>query len=349
MALGRKIGLSYSINTRADKPSIFRVTFRGNVKPRRHPDRIKKRCVLAESRACHVYDLTTDSSHFAVGPGRLVVHNTDSVMVKMKGASCAQATAEGTRLANLMTRTIFPAPIELEYEKVWSAYLLYKKKSYCGLLDGNFTASGMELVRTDTAPVVTDAQRTCATHALHGRVQQAIQHLADVLKKVRAERNLEHDLDPFVRCAAITKAPGEYADPKPAHVAVAMRIVGAAKGDRIPYIVREGQEDRIADRCLHPLEWDAEKHAIDRAHYAYTIQHAVEPWLRAAAGADQDLHAALDAACNADRRTTFMPAHAPLAKLWGVQNAQRKRVAQPAQGAPDGKRQALMSVLFKPL
>ena len=276
----------------------------------------------------------------------VVYGDTDSIMVKMVGATCKQAEREGERLAHVLNSLYFPYPIELEYEKLWEAYLIYKKKAYCGLRNGVFTASGMELVRTDTPPIVADCQRTCAMKALHGCVPDAIAHYREVMQLVRAEYNVERDLQPYVRMATLTKTPSDYASPKPAHVAVAMRVVGSQKGDRIPFVVRAGDEARVADRSLHVSEFKKDIHYIDRPHYSNSIQTAVEPWLRAAAGDDPDLLRALSEASGAARGTTFVHPNAPLASFLNIQSTQRKRVKPPPSqnNHRPKKRQATLSL-----
>lgn len=97
----------------------------------RHTHTIKKVANLPPA-AQYVYDLTTASHHFQAGPGHLVVHNTDSVMVDFK-ASLADSFKLGEEAAERVTG-IFKAPIMLEFEKVFSPYLLFSKKRYCGLM-----------------------------------------------------------------------------------------------------------------------------------------------------------------------------------------------------------------------
>ena len=149
------------------------------------------------------------------------------------------------------------------------------------------------------------------------------------MQRVRAEVDVERDLQPFVRMATLTKPPTAYAYPRPPHVAVAGRLQGPQRGDRISFVVRDGPEAGVADRSLHVSEWKKGKHHIDRRHYSTSIQQAVEPWLRAAAGDDMDLQQALDDACGAARGTSFVHPNAPLASFLGIKSTQRKRVEPP--------------------
>lgn len=136
-----------------------------------------------------VYDLETESHHFHVGPGNLVVHNTDSVMIFWNEDMAVEAAfARGEEAAAAITamlregkvaglggaggslnsvgslegspaRNIAAAAnaVELTNEKVYMPYLLDKKKRYAGikhtLEKGGFKSEldmkGIDAVRRD--------------------------------------------------------------------------------------------------------------------------------------------------------------------------------------------------------
>jgi DNA polymerase delta subunit 1 len=163
--LGRKLGYNVSINTRIDKVNVFRQTWTKSLQ-RKSPIKIKKLECLGETDG-YVYDLTTKSHHFHVGPGDLVVHNTDSVMVEFDvgnrtGKEAIEYSWEiGERAAEECTK-LFKAPNNLELEKVYCPYFLYSKKRYAAKLwtkgkDGNMNmdyidVKGLQLVRRDNTP-----------------------------------------------------------------------------------------------------------------------------------------------------------------------------------------------------
>jgi len=108
----------------------------------------------------YVYDVETASHHFAVGPGEMVVHNTDSVMIAFnKGdddAAFRRAFAESHRLAGAVTEHIGRKEVILEFEKVFWPYALWDtKKKYAGIkyekLDkpGKYAKKGLPSVRRD--------------------------------------------------------------------------------------------------------------------------------------------------------------------------------------------------------
>ena len=127
-------------------------------------------CVTAisasESIETHyVYDLTTENHHFQAGIGSMIVHNTDSVMVRFdtgkdRGQKALERSFElGVEAADKISAT-FKAPIELEFEKVYWPYLLFSKKRYAGLMytkpekPDYIDAKGIQLVRRDNCPFV---------------------------------------------------------------------------------------------------------------------------------------------------------------------------------------------------
>lgn len=163
--LGRRLGYHVSVNTRTDKPDIFRQTWTIS-KQRKNKTAIKKLETLGSTEG-YVYDLTTESHHFHVGPGDLVVHNTDSVMVEFdvgdrKGEEAIAYSWELGERAAEECSALFKKPNNLELEKVYWPYFLYSKKRYAAKLwtKGKDDAmhmdyvdvKGLQLVRRDNTP-----------------------------------------------------------------------------------------------------------------------------------------------------------------------------------------------------
>lgn len=74
---------------------------------------------LCMSQHEYVYDLTTENHHFQAGVGELVVHNTDSVFVKLPGhrdVEFKDLFALGAEIATGAT-ALFRPPVQLEFEK----------------------------------------------------------------------------------------------------------------------------------------------------------------------------------------------------------------------------------------
>lgn len=74
------LGYNISVSVRPDKESIYRLTFTHGEQRCKDITAIKS---IEELGTCdgYVYDLETESHHFAAGVGQLVVHNTDSLYV----------------------------------------------------------------------------------------------------------------------------------------------------------------------------------------------------------------------------------------------------------------------------
>lgn len=89
-----ELGYKTSINIRADKPDVYRITCtRGGKNQRKNPSKIKKIVNLGPTDK-YVYDLETENHHFSAGIGRMIVHNTDSIYTTCPEAVYASADAK---------------------------------------------------------------------------------------------------------------------------------------------------------------------------------------------------------------------------------------------------------------
>jgi DNA polymerase elongation subunit (family B) len=130
-----------------------------------HNDEYCVNNIIQYESSDYVYDLTTENHHFQAGVGSMIVHNTDSVMVRFdtgkdRGQKALERSFElGVEAADKISAT-FKAPIELEFEKVYWPYLLFSKKRYAGLMytkpekSDYIDAKGIQLVRRDNCPFV---------------------------------------------------------------------------------------------------------------------------------------------------------------------------------------------------
>ena len=79
----------------------------------------------------YVYDLTTGNHHFHVGPGRLVVHNTDSVIFETDTTDLHRGHALGTEVEAWLNGEVLPRHgeyLSIECEEICSPYLQIMKK-----------------------------------------------------------------------------------------------------------------------------------------------------------------------------------------------------------------------------
>jgi hypothetical protein len=188
--LGNSIGYSTSINTRKDKPNVYRVTMTKHTQ-RKNPVAIKKFEVI--SYEGYVYDLTTDNHHFAAGVGNLIVHNTDSVFFTfnlqtpdgkpIRGKEALEITIELAQEAGHLASNFLKGPHDLEYEKTFMPFCLLSKKRYVGMLyetdpnKGKRKEMGIVLKRRDNCDLVKDVYGGILDYLMKENLQGAIDFL----------------------------------------------------------------------------------------------------------------------------------------------------------------------------
>lgn len=226
-----------------------------------------------------VYDVETQSHHFSVGPGDLLVHNTDSVMINFhKGtdrAAFEHAFVTGIRMAQEVSAT-FPPEVELAFEKVFNPYILWMKKKYAGLLftkpdePGVYKKKGVASVRGDKIPLVRRLTDQLITQMIEdASTQRAQRTLHDELQKVIDDKL---PLEDFVVEKKLTRETSMYAAP-PEHVQVVMawqqRDPGRApkSGSIVAYVIAF---DKHA-RCKVPV--DVAMFKANTHRYRLHIEH----------------------------------------------------------------------------
>jgi len=255
--LANSIGYKTSINIRADKMDIYRITATKS-KQRKDPDAIKKIVELSEYtneiNSGYVYDLTTDNHHFAAGVGNMIVHNTDSVFFtfnlkglddnKIIGKKALEITIELAQKAGALATKFLKNPHDLEYEKTFMPFCLLSKKRYVGMLyetDANKCkrkSMGIVLKRRDNAPIVKDIYGGVIDILMNEqKVFKAVDYVKECLQNVVDEKYAREKL-------IITKSlRSNYKNPAQiAHNVLANRIGERepgnkpGPGDRIPFI-----------------------------------------------------------------------------------------------------------------
>uniref|UniRef100_A0A8D1A8W9 DNA polymerase n=1 Tax=Sus scrofa TaxID=9823 RepID=A0A8D1A8W9_PIG len=179
-------------------------------------------------------------------PPQVVYGDTDSVMCRFGVSSVAEAMALGREAADWVSGH-FPAPIRLEFEKVYFPYLLISKKRYAGLLFSSrpdthdrMDCKGLEAVRRDNCPLVANLVTASLRRLLIDRDPAgAVAHAQDVISDLLCNRI---DISQLVITKELTRAAADYAG-KQAHVELAERMrkrdPGSAPslGDRVPYVI----------------------------------------------------------------------------------------------------------------
>lgn len=197
----KSIGLNVSLNTRKDKPMIFRLTCTKN-KQRKIENKIKKIEYLKTiSFDDYVYDIETEEGVFQAGIGNIIVKNTDSCFYKFdtgydltskefeKKSKEEKAEIRKKALqkaidigfeAEAYMQTLLPYPHKFEYEKTYLPFILFSKKRYTGKLyetDVNkakyIDAKGIVLKRRDNAKIV---------KTIYGNANQIVMDEIDIEK-----------------------------------------------------------------------------------------------------------------------------------------------------------------------
>jgi DNA polymerase elongation subunit (family B) len=192
----------------------------------------------------YVYDLETESGHFQAGVGEMIVKNTDSCMLHFNKVRTLSECFELCEEMEKAINAIFPKPMYLELEKIYSKYFLLSKKRYVGyIVDKNG-----ELITTDKKGVVIKRRDNCCylrdiyTHLIdmvmakepRWKVYEYLQLMIDDLLSGNVE------LEKLI----ITKSiKDNYKNQNLPHVAVAkkMRERGkyVAAGTRVHYVFTE--------------------------------------------------------------------------------------------------------------
>ena len=249
--LGSSIGYSTSLNTRKDKPNVYRVTMTKS-KQRKNPNAIKKMHEIEYQG--YVYDLTTHNHHFAAGVGNMIVHNTDSVFFTfnlqtlegkpIRGKEALEITIELAQEAGHLASSFLKAPHDLEYEKTFMPFCLLSKKRYVGMLyemdpnKGKRKEMGIVLKRRDNAPIVKDVYGGIIDILMK---EQNIQQATDFLKACL--QNIVDEKYPMDKLIITKSLRSGYKKPNSiAHKVLADRITSRdpgnkpSSGDRIPYV-----------------------------------------------------------------------------------------------------------------
>jgi len=290
----RSLGHKCVVDSREDKPNVFRLRARSKV--RKKWTAVKKITEIPHEQ--HVYDLTTENHHFQAGIGDMIVHNTDSVMVLFHDA---EATEAGMRLswklaeeaAKYVTNVTFKDhdTVELEAEKVYWPYLIFdRKKRYIGrtYLDPDkspkIDCKGVELVRRDNSEFLRDTYRRVVDGMMP--LEGPALSKGEVLSVIRTEVKKSLDdlmadeipLEKFLVTKSLKKT---YKNPNLPHVVLSKKTCQRIDdgeilcdpprpGDRISYVVIEtsNTKDKLCNKS-EDLDWlkTHKKLKIDREYY----------------------------------------------------------------------------------
>lgn len=269
--VGRMLGFTLRMQTPRGRPGWYDLRVcNTNASPFRKQTVLSKKS-LPPKDIEFVYDLETDSHHFHVAPGDMVVHNTDSAFVRLPETHRYVSEEVLFQLGEDMAKQVTVAfkmgleeslqthcAVLLEMEKYLKPLILYKKKRYVGIAyeeigkKGKVLAKGIELVRRDAVPLVRSSQAQ-VIEALLER-QSPTQAVASVKEAVRVVQAIPPG-GPFTQVVLSKSLKQNYASPDAMpHVKVAnlmnTRDAGSAPrvGDRVEYVVIASESSRVVDR-----------------------------------------------------------------------------------------------------
>ncbi len=278
----RTIGYDVSINTRSDKPNIFRLTWSDNL--RKHPNTVKKIFVLYDSWNDYVYDIETTAGTFQAGIGQMIVKNTDSIMVQFDtdGRTGTDAIEYSWKLGERASKEIsalFKSPNKLELEKVYCPYFLYSKKRYAAkmwvekkgsIVFDKIDVKGLQVVRRDSCKYVRDTCKTLLETVLESQDPATAVNMARNAKDNLIKGNVEmSDL-------VLTKSLADSYKVNMPHVEVVKKMKERNPGSepqigsRVPFVVVKAKGDRLFEKSEDPAWVEENKIPLD---YEYYFEH----------------------------------------------------------------------------
>ncbi len=215
--LARSLGYKVSINTRSDKPNVYKLILSTpDLKFRKTPNAIKKKIDITNTKEKYIYDIQTENHHFAAGVGQLVVHNSN--YVKFNHLNSVQETwdyalkvAEGVTNWIEDGKRVFPKPINLEFENtIYERFLILSKKRYMfqevdrdGTLNQKVGKKGVILARRDNSQLVRSVYEQVTAMIFENKTKEELyEHMETYIQKVY---NNEIDLKNYI----ITKSVGD--------------------------------------------------------------------------------------------------------------------------------------------
>lgn len=203
---------------------------------------------------------------------QVIYGDTDSVMINF-GEKDLNKIFEMSKVVSQFVSDKFEKPVSLEFEKVYSPYLLINKKRYAGLIYTNpskpdkIDTKGIETVRRDNCELVKTVIENSLNKILFEKDLEAAKNF--VKETVRKLYIDQIDLSQLVISKTFTK--NEYAS-KQAHTELAEKLkkrgVTVGIGDRIPYvIIKSGKNMAAYEKSEDPVYVLENNLPIDKEYY----------------------------------------------------------------------------------
>nr|QBK87527.1 MAG: DNA polymerase elongation subunit family B [Marseillevirus LCMAC201] len=195
----------------------------------------------------YVYDLETESGRYQAGVGDIIVKNTDSCMLKFSTVNNLEECFEIGKEIEDVINAIFPKPMYLELEKIYSKYFLLSKKRYVGYIvdrEGNITTvdkKGVVIKRRDNCGYLREIYSQLIDMVMDKEPRWKMYEYLQIMIDSLLDGNVE--LEQLV----ITKSiKDNYKTQNLPHVVVAQKMRDRGKyvasGTRIRYIFTETEK-----------------------------------------------------------------------------------------------------------
>ncbi len=291
------LGYNVSINTRSDKPNIYRLnyTFKN---PRVNAIAIKKIDVLHDQYNGYVYDIETEKGVFHGGVGNIILKNTDSIFCKFKirdesgmeitGKDALPYAIKIGQEVEGKIKKFLPYPQKLNYEKSLFPFILFSKKRYVGNLyenDANAKpkqkSMGIVLKRRDNANIVKKVYGGIIDIILNKQdLNLSIQFLREELSDLVEGKT---DMKDLILSKTLR---GFYKDPtKIAHKVLADRIAirdpgnKPAVNDRLQYIYIKNKDAKLQGDKIETPEFIQEM-GLEPDYLHYITNQIMKPILQ---------------------------------------------------------------------
>lgn len=252
-------------------------------------EHVSKIELLYENWDDYVYDLETEAGTFQAGVGRLIVKNTDSIMVQfdVEGRTGIEAIEHSWKLGEKASKEIsslFRSPNKLELEKVYCPYFLYSKKRYAAKMwtEKNGTirfdkidVKGLQVVRRDSCKFVRDTCKKLLETVLETSDPTHAVSLAREAKENLLKGRVSHEDLVLTKSLA-----ADYKVQMP-HVEVVKKMrernPGSEPqiGSRVPFVVAKTKKglDKLFEKAEDP-EWAQQNNVpLD---YEYYFEHQLK-------------------------------------------------------------------------
>jgi len=238
----------------------------------------------------YVYDLEVEGAHtFCDSCGNILLHNTDSCMIKINNMECTYDVAKNIAMDihDKMTK-ILPPPMNLDFEAYSDRGVFLKKKRYAMRLvgpDGKFKLKmrGIETRRRDfTAYTVETLEQIINILLSTGDKKQAATYANLQVARIKGLASINDDPE-LVKKLLLTKKFSRPIDGYKAmmpHIEAIKRAINRGEatpsiGDRIAYYVIEGRSKKISD--LTELETYAHDKGLNINKKYYLEKQLIPP------------------------------------------------------------------------